>query len=61
MAKRKNTEKKRSTKHYIENWRSSNTNHTKNRGWTQVPRKGSQMVIDFSLLSFRNFKFQTYI
>jgi hypothetical protein len=29
----------RSTKHYTENQTSSNTNHTKNQGWTQIPRK----------------------
>jgi hypothetical protein len=28
-------DKQRSTKHDTEHWRSSNTNHTKNR-WTQV-------------------------
>jgi len=27
-------EKQRSTKHYSENYRSSNTNPTKNQGWT---------------------------
>ena len=32
-----------STKHYTENKRLSNMNITKNRGWTQVPRKGYQI------------------
>jgi hypothetical protein len=35
-------DKQRSTKHYTENLRSSNTNPTKNWGWTQV---GSVHVI----------------
>ena len=35
-----NKVKQRSTKHYTENKRSSNTNSTKNREWTQVLRMG---------------------
>jgi hypothetical protein len=33
--------KQRSTKHYTENKRACNTNSTKNREWTQLPRMGS--------------------
>jgi len=36
----KQKDKQRPTKHYTENQRWSNTNTTKNRGWTQVLRKG---------------------
>ena len=38
-------DKPRSTKHYAENWRSSNKNLTKNRKWTHVLRKGMNGVI----------------
>jgi hypothetical protein len=36
---RRQKNKQRSTKHYTENKRSSKTNLTKNRGWTQVLQK----------------------
>jgi len=38
-------DKQRSTKHYTENLRSSNTNPTKNRGCTQLLWKGKQFLI----------------
>ena len=41
----KKKHKQRSTKRYAENKRSSNTNITKNRGWTQVLRTGKQVLL----------------
>ena len=38
-------DKERSAKHYTEIWRSNNTNHTKNRGWTRVLRPGGQFML----------------
>ena len=44
MVKRKMPQDKhRSTKHYTENYRSSNMNPTKTQGWIQVIRNGKQM------------------
>ena len=41
----KQKDKQRSTKHNIYNQRSSNTNPTKKREWTQVLRKGKQFLL----------------
>jgi hypothetical protein len=43
--KKVQTNKQRSTKHYAQNQRSRNTNHTKNLGWTHVLRKGKQFLL----------------
>jgi len=48
MAKRKRTKGQttiRSSKHYTENKRSSNTNPTKNWGWTHVLWKSQQYLL----------------
>jgi hypothetical protein len=39
------TKGQKSTKHYTENWRSSNTNPTKNRGWIRMFRKGHKFLL----------------
>ena len=42
--KKEQKDKQRSTKHYAENKRSSNTNTTENRWWNHVFRKGKQFM-----------------
>jgi len=46
MAKRKSAKEQTTIfKTYILNFRSSNTNPTNNRGWTQVLLKGKQFLL----------------
>ena len=49
-------DKQRSTKHYTENKRSSNTNPTYNLGWTQVLRISMQILIHIHLSSHSCYK-----